>query len=372
MRDRPIGQSFNAAQRLLMKINQRNSHSSKPSAIDLFCGCGGMTEGLKQAGFEVLWGNDVAVAPLIAYRANHPEVLVDKEDIRQVECKNLMSKLGLKKGDLDLLAGCPPCQGFSSIRTNNGRYSIPDDRNDLINDYLRFVDAFLPKVVMLENVPGLKDDARFENFVATMTDLGYQGDWKILNVADYGVPQRRRRLIYVAAYKNSILISGKINEYRTVRNAIGALPAAGRSGDFMHDFPEKRTKKIQEMIALIPKDGGSRSQLPDKYVLPCHKRNPGGFKDVYGRMAWDDLSPTITGGCASPSKGRFLHPKENRCITPREAAILQGFPPNYIFPEGLSKDGLALMVGNALPVPFIRAHANEILQQMESWEAKNG
>lgn len=126
-----------------------------------------MTEGLKQAGFKVLWGNDVATHPLMAYRANHPEVLVDERDIRQVECKKIMGAFGLKKGDLDLLAGCPPCQGFSSLRTNNGRYSIPDERNDLINDYLRFVEAFRPKVVMLENVPGLKDDSRFEKFVAT-------------------------------------------------------------------------------------------------------------------------------------------------------------------------------------------------------------
>ncbi len=355
-----------------MKKNiQHDNPSLTPSAIDLFCGCGGMTQGLKQAGFRVLWGNDVAASPLKAYRANHPDVLVAEKDIRKIECDELMETLGLQEGDLDLLAGCPPCQGFSSIRTNNGRYSIPDDRNDLINDYLRFVKAFRPKAVMLENVPGLKDDSRFDVFVATMAGWGYQGEWKILNVADYGVPQRRRRLIYVAAYKKSIRISEVKHEPRTVRDAIGALPAAGNSGDFMHDIPERRTKKIQEMIALIPKNGGSRSQLPDKYVLPCHKRNPEGFKDVYGRMAWDKPSPTITGGCASPSKGRFLHPEENRCITPREASLLQGFPRNYIFPQGLPKDRLALMVGNALPVPFIYAHAKEIRQQMTKWKARN-
>ncbi|HUW25778.1 MAG TPA: DNA cytosine methyltransferase [Gallionella sp.] len=350
-----------------MRARQQYIFPTRPLAIDLFCGCGGMTEGLKQAGFKVLWGIDVAASPLTAYRANHPEVLVDEKDIRKIECKYLMRTLNLKKGELDLLAGCPPCQGFSTMRTNNGRYSIPDERNNLINDYLRFVEAFLPKAVMLENVPGLKDDPRFDIFVATMSGFGYQGEWKVLNVADYGVPQRRRRLIYVAAYRKSICISDKKYEYRSVRDAIGSLPLAGKSGDFMHDIPEKRTKKIQEMIALIPKNGGSRSQLPAKYVLPCHIRNPGGFKDVYGRMDWDKPSPTITGGCASPSKGRFLHPEENRCITPREASLLQGFPPNYFFPRGLSKDQLALMVGNALPVPFIYAHATEIRQQMKKW-----
>jgi DNA (cytosine-5)-methyltransferase 1 len=341
----------------------------KPKAIDLFCGCGGMTEGLKQAGFKVIWGIDVSADPIKAYKANHPEVSVAENDIREIDCNKLKKSLGIKKGDLELLVGCPPCQGFSKIRTNNGRYSIADKRNDLIKDYLRFVEAFRPKAVMLENVPGLKDYPSFKKFISTMTDYGYQGEWKILNVADFGVPQRRLRLIYVAAYKNSLCISDKKHKNRTVRDAIGALPKAGVSGDFMHDIPEKRTKKIQEMIALIPKDGGSRSQLPNKYVLPCHKRNPDGFKDVYGRMAWDKPSPTITGGCASPSKGRFLHPKENRCITPREASLLQGFPRNYIFPEGLSKDCLALMVGNALPVPFIYAHAKDIRQQMKKWGA---
>lgn len=344
--------------------------SNKPFAIDLFCGCGGMTEGLKQAGFKVLWGIDVAAAPLMAYKANHPEVKVAEKDIRKIKCDVLLSELGLRKGELDLLAGCPPCQGFSSIRTNNGRYTISDDRNNLINDYLRFVKEMRPKVAMLENVPGLKDDRRFNKFVNAMDKLGYQGEWKVLNVADYGVPQRRRRLIYVASCKKKVRISEKTLESRSVRQAIGDLPKAGESGDFMHDLPEKRTKKIQEMIALIPKDGGSRSGLPDKYILPCHKRNPEGFKDVYGRMAWDKPSPTITGGCASPSKGRFLHPEEDRCITPREASLLQGFPPKYIFPQGLSKDRLALMVGNALPVPFIFAHAKEIRNQIKKWKVK--
>jgi DNA (cytosine-5)-methyltransferase 1 len=195
---------------------QNRNDMQQPSAIDLFCGCGGMTEGLKQAGFRVLWGNDVAAAPLMAYRANHPEVVVAEKDIRTIECNELMKTLGLKRGELSLLAGCPPCQGFSSIRTNNGRYSITDDRNDLINDYLRFVEAFLPKAVMLENVPGLKDDARFERFVATMTGLGYRGEWKVLDVADYGVPQRRRRLIYVAACNKSLCISEKKEVPRTV------------------------------------------------------------------------------------------------------------------------------------------------------------
>ena len=334
------------------------------TAIDLFCGCGGTTIGLKAANYSVVCAIDLATAPLEAFKVNHPEVLVKQQDIQLIDCKSLMSELSLKQGSLDLLAGCPPCQGFSSMRTKNGKFKICDDRNDLISEFYRFTKALLPKSVMLENVPGLKDSSQFDQFLIDMNNLGYLGEWQVLNAKDFGVPQRRRRLIYVAGYKQTVSISAEKNDPISVRDALGELPKSGKSGDYIHDLPEKRTERIREMIALVPKNGGSRSELPEEFVLPCHKRNPAGFKDVYGRMAWDSPSPTITGGCASPSKGRFLHPEENRCITMREAAILQGFPPNYIFPNNLTKGKLALMIGNALPAPFIAAHAEDIKSQI--------
>jgi DNA (cytosine-5)-methyltransferase 1 len=122
---------------------------------------------------------------------------------------------------------------------------------------------------------------------------------------------------------------------------------------------ENRSKEVRELIALIPKNGGSRSDLPKRYQLDCHKRSDG-FSDVYGRMAWDDVSPTITSGCHNPSKGRFLHPSQNRTITLREAAILQGFPRRYRFNVDHGKESIALMIGNALPPPFIAAHAGAL------------
>lgn len=262
-----------------------------------------------------------------------------------------------------MLAGCPPCQGFSTMRTRNGKLSVNDGRNDLIHEFFRFTFEFRPKVVMLENVPGLKDSTHFQAFLKAMIEIGYCGDWRILNAKHFGVPQNRRRLIYIAAYNRSVTVSDTRATEVTVRDAISMLPRAGESGDFLHDIPERRTQRIRDMIALVPKDGGSRSDLPDSYVLPCHRRHTNGFKDVYGRMKWDKPSPTITGGCASPSKGRFLHPEENRCITLREAAVLQGFPLDYSFSENLPKDKLALMIGNALPAPFIEHHALELRQQ---------
>lgn len=336
---------------------------SKLTAIDLFSGCGGLTLGLKRAGFKVLGAVDVDPLSIKTYKANHKEVKVWGVDIRNLKSTEIKSILGLRKGEPDLLAGCPPCQGFSTIRTLNGAYMIDDPRNDLLLEFLRFVEALRPRTVMMENVPGLAEDKSFEVFCIRMADLGYLGDYRILNAAEYGVPQRRRRLIYLAGRGIEIPFASRLSEIKTVWNAIGNLPKAGESGDPIHDMPEKRTPRIMELIRRIPRDGGSRDDLPEEYQLDCHKRC-NGFKDVYGRMSWGGISPTITSGCFNPSKGRFLHPEEDRAITMREAALLQGFPRRYKFPTTDNKSAVALMIGNALPPPFITAHARQIAKML--------
>ena len=143
------------------------------------------------------------------------------------------------------------------------------------------------------------------------------------------------------------------------------LARPGKTGDVLHDLPEVRSPQVKELIKLIPKNGGSRKELPKKYWLPCHVRYPDGYRDVYGRMAWNDVAPTITGGCVNPSKGRFLHPAQNRAITLREAALLQTFPPGYKFSLEKGKDSVALMIGNALPPEFIRRHAVMIRKHLQ-------
>lgn len=331
----------------------------KPTAVDLFCGCGGLTVGLKRAGFRVLGAVDVDPLSVKTYKANHRDVALWEKDIRELEPQELLDAFGLKKGGLDLLAGCPPCQGFSTMRTLNGAVRVDDPRNDLVAEFERFVKALRPRTVMMENVPGLADDERFNTFCRELKELGYQGDHRVLNAADYGVPQRRRRLIYLAGIGMEIPFAEKNGRQKTVKGAIGGLPEAGKSGDLVHDMPENRTPKVLEIIRLIPKDGGSRRNLPEEFQLECHKRCSG-FKDVYGRMAWNDVAPTITSGCFNPSKGRFLHPEEDRAITMREAALLQGFPRRYKFPTTDNKSAVALMIGNALPPPFIAAHGRSI------------
>lgn len=334
----------------------------KFTAIDLFSGCGGLTLGLQQAGFRVIGAVEIDPLAVETYQKNHQKVKVWQEDIRKVEGQDMLRTLGLKKGQLDLLAGCPPCQGFSSMRTHNGKKRPRDERNDLIFDYLRLVKALLPKTVMMENVPALAENGRMKIFKKELGALGYDlnGTPLVLNVADYGVPQRRRRMILVCSRVGKIELPESETKKITVRQIIGNLPRPGKSGDPLHDMIEKRDPRIVEMIKLVPKNGGSRMDLPKKFHLPCHQKYPEGFKDVYGRMSWEDVAPTITGGCVSPSKGRFLHPSQNRSITLREAALLQSFPQDYYFSLNKGKQGVALMIGNALPPAFIKRHASAI------------
>jgi len=337
----------------------------KRTAIDLFSGAGGLTQGLKQAKFNVVGAVENHSTYAESYRLNHPKTQLVEDSITNIDPVEYMKQLGLKEGDLDLLAGCPPCQGYSTIGTRN-RGQKNDPRNDLVYEVLRFAKAFKPKTIMMENVPALANDERLKKLRDDLESEGYDIDVKVLNMSHYMVPQARRRMIMLASRVGSVeVISQELDkkEMKTVRDAIEFLPDSGKSGDPLHDIIENRTDKIKERIAMIPKDGGSRTDLDESLQLECHKRTTG-FKDVYGRMSWDKPSPTITGGCISPSKGRFLHPVKNRAITLREASLLQTFPKDYKFSFNSGKQGVAMMIGNALPPVFIEFHAKSLLKHL--------
>jgi DNA (cytosine-5)-methyltransferase 1 len=341
-------------------------HSDRvPKAIDLFAGCGGCTVGLKKAGFEVVGAVEINEAAKVVYELNHPEVRLWHKPIQDLTSNNILKELDLKVGELDLLAGCPPCQGFSTVRTLNGCRVVNDDRNNLIFDFERLVDGLRPKTVMLENVPGLVEDARLDRFVQSLSKLGYTVNYKVLDAAEYGVPQRRRRVILLAGHFGSIAFGRKARRRPTVRDAIHSLKSVGKSGDPIHDALERRTEKVMDLIRQIPKDGGSRSALPESFQLPCHRRC-NGFKDIYGRMSWDLVAPTLTTGCHNPSRGRFLHPQEDRAITMREAALLQTFPKKYTFPANFGKTALADLIGNAIPPEFVRRHAGSVFRYLST------
>lgn len=336
-----------------------NRPKKRPVAVDLFSGCGGLSCGLKLAGFGVVAAVEIDAKAQATYRLNHPDVPLFAQDIRQIDAAAMLKQLGVKKGDLDLLAGCPPCQGFSRMRTKNQATSVNDPRNDLIEDFLRFVRGMRPKCVMMENVPALADDGRFKRLLEGLKRMKYRYVVNVLDAADYCVAQRRKRLIVLASRVHEPAIAMKAKVRVTVRQAIGDVGAPSTTKDKLHGVPEVRTLAVRALIALVPKNGGSRSDLPSEFELDCHKRSRG-FSDVYGRMSWDDVAPTITSGCHNPSKGRFLHPSYNRTITLREAALLQGFPRDYRFDTSHGKEAIALMIGNALPPPFIAAHARSL------------
>jgi DNA (cytosine-5)-methyltransferase 1 len=331
----------------------------KPIAIDLFSGCGGLTYGLKAAGFRVLGALELDPLAFQTFKLNHPSTRILEADITNVDPLEWMKSLKLEPGELDLLAGCPPCQGFSNLRTLNGSRTIRDKRNQLLNQFQRFVEAFQPQSIMIENVPGLRKKAVYKNFLSALRKQGYICNWTILDAAKFNVPQHRKRLVMLAGKGFKVEFAKPNSEMSTVRNAIGDLPTAGKSGDILHDFPERRSPEMRDWISKVPSDGGSRGDLPEADQRNCHKRLDG-FKDTYGRMAWDKPSPTITSGCFNPSKGRFLHPLENRNITMREAALLQSFPKEFTVPDIVGKTAAALMIGNALPPKFVQAQAENM------------
>jgi DNA (cytosine-5)-methyltransferase 1 len=336
-------------------------------SFDLFSGAGGLTEGLREAGFDTKFAFEINEMAAKAYSMNHESTVVITKDIRDVngvdmdEIKNKLNGL-----DLHLLAGCPPCQGFSSVRRLNKLKPVADPRNDLINEYVRFVEYFKPYTIMLENVPWLGQDDLFAGVKKKLEEIEYNIDVSIVNVKDYGVPQKRKRLVLIGSRLGPISIAkpNKENKKITVHDCIGALPKSEESDDKLHKIFPHHTPKIQELIKDIPHDGGSRRDLGEDRQLKCHMKKNVGFYDIYGRLRWDDYSSTITGGCLNPSKGRFLHPEQDRCISAREAALLQSFPPNYKFPTDVPISSIALMIGNALPPKFAYYQAKNIRRHL--------
>jgi len=344
-------------------------------AIDLFAGCGGATLGFKQEGFRVAAAVEVDPTAAETYRLNHPEVILFEEDILEITPRRILRRSGFRKGEVTVILGCPPCQGFS--RQRRGKR---DERNKLVRVFAEFVAAIKPQLFVLENVPGLANGAGkriFQDALETLRECGYSVVHDILNAADYGVPQRRKRVVVIGSLNGSVSLpspthcsprrlkssldtSTPLKPWRTVRDAIGNLRglSSGKADpkDPLHAAPRHGEKALKR-LRNIPRNGGSRNQLPRDLVLKCHEKHDG-HRDVYGRMKWDIVAPTITGGCNRVSKGRFAHPKQNRGITMREAALLQTFPKSYQFFGGRS--AIALQLGNAVPVGLARAIARHL------------
>lgn len=330
-----------------------------PTAIDLFAGSGAATVALKASHYRVVAAVDNDPMACRSYRMNHPRVNLYENDIRNLD-PALIKRECLKGTALDLMVICAPCQPFS----NQNRNRDGDPRSRLLIEGARFVAALKPRVVFVENVPGLASSNNSELLAEFQEACGrkYQfGNPHRVDAADYGVPQRRVRCILMAAngrpapqLPDPTTPKGK---RITVRDAIGDMTrlASGEvdTKDKLHMARTHRPIALKR-LRVIPKNGGSRSALPSSLQLDCHS-NQNGYPDVYGRMKWDDVAPTLTTGCTDITRGRFAHPEDDRAISPREAALLQTFPADYRFagpPKGISQQ-----IGNAIPCALVQALA---------------
>ncbi|MEY8232668.1 DNA cytosine methyltransferase [Oscillospiraceae bacterium 50-16] len=369
--------------------------------LDLFAGAGGLSEGLSEAGFHSLFASEIVPVYANTYKLNHPGAKVFTADIRSLDAGEVLSDLGLERGQLDLLAGGPPCQGFS---INAPVRSVLDQRNHLFKEYLRFVDIFAPRAVLIENVPGLvsfEHGATLHAILDALAQLGYGADVRILGAAYYGVPQMRWRTIilglrgkilpsvafpepiyhapirpnFTTTFDGQMLVKLPAPEvsaaFTTVREAIGDLPPLmcgergedakeyisepfcdyqrrlriGSPGVYNHEAPRLSKINLERLKHIKP--GGNWTDIPDDLLPKGMKRaNRGDHTKRYGRVTADGLASTILTKC-DPHWGAYFHYEQERSFTVREAARIQSFPDHYIF-IGTMAEQFA-QVGNAVP-----------------------
>lgn len=369
--------------------------------IDLFAGAGGLSEGLSEAGFHSLFASEIMPVYAATYQKNHPSARVLTADIRSIDANQIREELGIERGELDLLAGGPPCQGFS---INAPVRSVLDQRNHLFKEYLRFVDAFAPRAILIENVPGLvsfEHGATLHAILNALAELGYGADVRILGAAYYGVPQMRWRTIilglrgknlpslafpeplyhapvkpnFTTTFDGQLLVKLPSPEasakFTTVQEAIGDLPPLkcgergaevkeyicepmcdyqkrariGSCGIYNHEAP-RLSKENQERLKYI-KPGGNWTDIPDELLPKGMKRaRKSDHTKRYGRVTPDGLASTILTKC-DPHWGAYFHYNQDRSFTVREAARLQSFPDHFIF-TGTQGQQFA-QVGNAVP-----------------------
>lgn len=378
-------------------------------AIDLFSGCGGVSCGLTRAGFKVKAAVEINSDAAKTYSDYPPlaDVKVINDDICKLTGKKILRTAGIKRTDLYLLAGCPPCQNFSTQNPKN-KTKPESERKKLLFEFLRIIEDVYPPFILMENVPGINADFNSDilnEFIGRLENINGKKNEKyyicrgVINAADYGVPQLRKRFVlhgvrediydelravgydfHLPKATHSKVDRAGFLPWVTVRQAIGDLPEIQAGGEYAGTLPIYNHKcaalskdNLNKMI-YIRQHGGSRDCLPDDMVLECHKKKDengnafNGHKDVYGIMDPDKPSPTMTGGCLFYTKGRYGHYSQNRAISIREAARFQTFPDDFKFSDSLAT--AALQIGNAVPVKLVEASAQEFMRAISTIKKK--
>jgi DNA (cytosine-5)-methyltransferase 1 len=357
---------------------------SRPTVIDLFCGAGGLSEGFRQAGFKVLLGNDLDPTFGETFIKSHAGAQFVVKPIQALSSADILSATGLCKGQLDVLVGGPPCQGYSVYNHGRGEH---DPRAGLFREYLRIVRELAPKWLVMENVTGLlsiSGGQLIQTISHEISKLGYSVEWRVLRAEDYGVPQERRRVVFIANRIGAPVVfpdiryGENLKPYTTIWDAIGDLPLL--VSDTVVDYPipastdyqsemrrgnpalanhygPKLGKANQERIRHIPQ-GGSWRDIPFDLLPEGMKRaKRSDHTKRYGRPRLTDLSCTILTKC-DIHWGAYIHPIENRPFTVREAARLQSFPDEFVFYGSMTEQ--FVQIGNAVPPMMAKSIANGI------------
>lgn len=353
-----------------MKQNasSRRKQGSRIVGVDLFCGVGGLTHGLVRGGVHVAAGIDVDPSCKYPFEANNPAFFLER-DVAKVTPEEIVQYY--EGADYTLLAGCAPCQPFSTY-SRSGRNREYESQWPLVSSFGHLVKKVKPDLVTMENVPQLADHPVFDHFLKSLA--GYKKWWAIVECASIGVPQTRKRLVLLASRLggNALELAKEAANHATVRQSIGSLPflQAGQShpNDALHMAPSLSSLNLSRIKVSRP--GGTWRDWPTELQASCHRKASGAtYPSVYGRMEWDEPAPTITTQCFGYGNGRFGHPDQDRAISLREAAMLQTFPETYAFaPAGapIRFNKMGRLIGNAVPVRLGEVIARSLVAHVQA------
>jgi len=339
--------------------------------IDLFCGIGGLTHSFVKEGFNVIAGIDNDKDCRFGFEYNNKVKFIEK-DIADISAKEIKELYG-KVNSIRILIGCAPCQPFSKLNLNE----ITEKQLQPLSKFAYFIDKIKPEIVSMENVKGLLKNPIFNNFIETLRKNKYHYSCQVVDFSDYGVPQKRQRLVLLASRLGeiSLLPPTHKNKKRTVRDTIGRLERI-KDGEISKKDPLHRSRLLSPLnkrrIRATPKDGGNARSWNEDLMLDCHKKESGETYrgSVYGRMRWDKPAPTMTTQCIGIGNGRYGHPEQNRAISLREAALFQTFPISYKFISPEKKiivAKLAKFIGNAVPIRAGKIIAQSIKNHLKEY-----